>query len=234
MPEQHAQSPTPLTPAHEDYLKAIYVLDAEGARVTNSALADYLSVTPASATNMVKRLAELNLVEYAPYQQTTLTEAGRLIALEVLRHHRLIELYLHKALGIPWDRVHEEAEKLEHVLSESVEDAMARALGNPTVDPHGDPIPSKAGHVAQTSGLSLLDAEADVPYRLVRVLFQDQERLHHLGTLGLYLNAEVVIRSHAAPKTEESLAIEVNGEPQQIARETARALLIQPLEKPNS
>src|SRR5215468_12680360 len=107
-----------LTAAHEDYLKAIYALKTSGVEVNNSALANYLDVSPASATNMVKKLAELALVEYTPYQNVTLTPLGEQLALEVLRHHRLIELYLHEKLNLPWDQVHAEAEKLEHVISE--------------------------------------------------------------------------------------------------------------------
>jgi DtxR family transcriptional regulator, Mn-dependent transcriptional regulator len=132
-----------LTSAHEDYLKAVYILQSQGVNVTNSALANQLSVSPASATNMVKKLADLNLIHYEPYQSIHLTQAGEQVALEVLRHHRLLELYLHQELKLPWDQVHAEAEKLEHVISEALEDAIAAALGHPDVDPHGDPIPSK-------------------------------------------------------------------------------------------
>ncbi|HRA66127.1 MAG TPA: metal-dependent transcriptional regulator, partial [Caldilinea sp.] len=121
-----------LTPAHEDYVKAIYMLYSRGVEVTNSALAHQLKVAPASATNMVRKLSDLGLVTYEPYQSIALTPAGELVALEVLRHHRLLELYLHDKLNLPWEMVHEEAERLEHVLSEALEDAIAAALGNPT------------------------------------------------------------------------------------------------------
>jgi len=126
---------------------------------------------------MVKKLAELELVEYEPYQSITLTAAGRQVALEVLRHHRLLELYLHQKLNLPWDQIHAEADRLEHVISEALEDAIAAALGNPTIDPHGDPIPSKDGHVETIVGVPLSAAELDQPYRLVRVLLQDADRL---------------------------------------------------------
>ncbi|MEZ4682733.1 MAG: metal-dependent transcriptional regulator [Caldilineaceae bacterium] len=159
-----------LSPAHEDYLKAIYLLMTEGAKVNNSALAGYLDVSPASTTNMVKKLAELNLVEYEPYQSIMLTEAGRRVALEVLRHHRLLELYLHQKLNLSWDQVHAEAEKLEHVLSETLEDAIAAALDHPTVDPHGDPIPTKDGQIADVVGAPLSIAELNQPQQLIRVL----------------------------------------------------------------
>src|SRR5947208_2012600 len=132
-----------ISAAVEDYAKAIYALQtrAQGA-VTNNSLAERLSVTPASASAMVKKLCGLGLVEHVPYRGVELTPAGRRVALEVLRHHRLLELYLAETLGVPWDRVHDEAEVLEHVLSEDLEALIAAKLGNPTHDPHGDPIPT--------------------------------------------------------------------------------------------
>ena len=186
-----------LTSAHEDYLKAIYVLHADGAAVTNSVLASHLKVTPASATNMAKKLDELGLVAYTPYQQIELTPAGKLMALEVLRHHRLIELYLHTKLDLPWEQVHAEAERLEHVISESLEDAIAAALGNPTVDPHGDPIPTKDGQVVELGGLPLSRAELQRPYTVVRVLLQDPDRLVYLGSMQLYPNTVVTVLARA-------------------------------------
>lgn len=182
-----------LTPAHEDYVKAIYMLRSRGVEVTNSALASHLKVAPASATNMVKKLGELGLVTYEPYQTIQLTQAGELVALEVLRHHRLLELYLHDKLNLPWDRVHDEAERLEHVLSEVLEDAIAAALGNPTFDPHGDPIPTKDGRVENVEGVPLNMAELKQPYTVVRVLLQDSERLVYLGSKQLYPNAQVTV-----------------------------------------
>ena len=134
---------SPLSSNHEDYLKAIYILESRGEQVTNSVLSEYIGFTPASATNMVKKLAQMDLVIYSPHQAVALSPTGRRVALEILRHHRLLELFLHKTLDIPWDSVHEEAERLEHVISEALEDAIAASLGYPKVDPHGDPIPSK-------------------------------------------------------------------------------------------
>jgi DtxR family transcriptional regulator, Mn-dependent transcriptional regulator len=213
-----------LTTAHEDYLKAIYLLQAQGGEVTNSALATFLGVSPASATNMVKKLAELNLAEYAPYQSVALTEAGEMVALEVLRHHRLIELYLHQQLNLPWDQVHAEAERLEHVISETLEDAMASALGNPVVDPHGDPIPTKMGAVAESGGLPLSAAERGASFRLVRVLMQDEDRLRYLGTLGLYPNARIRVLERAP--FDGPLVLDVDGVQINLAHDMAAALLV--------
>ena len=132
------------TSAVEDYAKAIYALERQaGDAVTTNALADRLGVTAASASGMVKRLNDLGLVEHRPYRGVSLTPEGRRVALEVMRHHRLLELYLVQSLGVPWDRVHAEAEVLEHVLSEELEEVIAAKLGDPTHDPHGDPIPTR-------------------------------------------------------------------------------------------
>jgi DtxR family Mn-dependent transcriptional regulator len=214
----------PLSSAHEDYLKAIYVLEMKGEKVNNSALANYMGFAPASTTNMVKKLAQLNLVEYEPYQGVQLTRLGRQVALEVLRHHRLLELFLHETLAMSWDRVHEEAEKLEHVISEALEDAIAIALGHPTVDPHGDPIPSKDGQIARQSGIPLSSVAAQRPYLLVRVLHQDQERLHYLGSLGLYPGARVTVRERAP--FNGPLLIDVEGEQHALAHDMAETLLV--------
>src|SRR6476659_8477365 len=136
-----------LTSAVEDYLKAIYALAAEGKRATTSALAERMNGSAPSATAMMKRLAELGLVERSAYRGVVLTERGRLCALEVLRHHRLLERYLADSLGMSLDEVHAEADRLEHALSEELEARIAEALGFPTVDPHGDPIPDAALHI---------------------------------------------------------------------------------------
>ena len=216
-----------LTAAHEDYLKAIYTLHRRGEKVTNSALAERLRVSPASATNMVKKLAELGLVEHAPYQGATLTPAGERVALEVLRHHRLLELYLHRELNMPWEQVHAEAEKLEHVISEALEDAIAEALGNPTIDPHGDPIPTKAGFVATIPGTPLSEVPLAQAYRLMRVLTQDHERLTYLGELGLYPAATLTLLTRAP--FDGPLLIDIDGAQHPLAHDMAERLIVEPV-----
>ena len=148
-----------LTSAVEDYLKAIYALGAEGKRATTSALAERMQVSAPSATAMMKRLAELGLVERAPYRGVVLTDKGRLCALEVLRHHRLLERYLADSLGMSLDEVHAEADRLEHVLSEELEARIDEALGYPTVDPHGDPIPDRALRIATITSRTVADLD---------------------------------------------------------------------------
>src|SRR6201996_7415880 len=154
----------------EDYTKAIYALeDRDGRPVSTNALAERLNVTPASASGMVKRLGELGLVTHRPYHGVLLTDAGRRIALEVMRHHRLLELYLVESLGVPWDRVHQEAEVLEHVLSEELEELIAAKLGDPTHDPHGDPIPTRDLRIEEGSTVSLQSLQPGTAGTFARV-----------------------------------------------------------------
>ena len=195
-----------------------------GEAVSNSALAHHLGVAPASATNMVKKLADLGLVAYAPYQDMTLTPDGERVALEVLRHHRLLELYLYNQLNLPWDQVHDEAERLEHVISETLEDAIATVLGNPTVDPHGDPIPTKDGRIEPTAGIPLSRAELQQPYRVLRVLLQDADRLVYLGGMGLDPNATVTVLKRAP--FAGPLLVEVAGEHHALAYDLAEVLIV--------
>ncbi|HWT79630.1 MAG TPA: metal-dependent transcriptional regulator, partial [Candidatus Methylomirabilis sp.] len=148
-----------LSEATQDYLKAIYKLQEQGGVVSTSALAEAMEVTAASVTGMVKKLAGLKLVRHNPYRGVILSRAGQKIALEILRHHRLLELYLAEALGYSWDKVHEEAERLEHVISEEFEEKIFEVLGRPTRDPHGDPIPAKDGTVITTAHERLSDLE---------------------------------------------------------------------------
>lgn len=158
----------PLSPAVEDYLKHLYLL-GQRETVNTQALADVLSVTPASVTGMLRRLHEQGLVEHAPYKGTRLTPEGEAAALEVLRHHRLLELYLHQALGYPLDEVHEEAERLEHVISETLEARMAAWLGQPAFDPHGDPIPGLDGSLPHRPEVTLTTVPVGTVARIVRV-----------------------------------------------------------------
>lgn len=177
------------SPAVQDYLKAIYMLSAEGqpegVPVSTQSLAARLRVSAASATNMLKKLASLGLVDHVNYRGADLTEPGRKIALEVIRHHRLLETYLAEALGVPWDQVHAEAEVLEHVLSEDLEDRIAARLGNPTVDPHGHPIPAKDGSMPLLSKRSLWEAGEGESVAVDRVSDAEAEALRYLADLGI-------------------------------------------------
>ncbi len=182
-----------LTKEREDYLKAIYHLQQERAPVQTTTLARALNVEPASVTGVIKRLAELNLVEYQPYHGVTLTEQGEKFALEIIRHHRLIELYLIKALGYTWDEVHEEAERLEHAVSPLFIERIAAILGNPELDPHGSPIPTSDGRIEPTTGRPLSELAPDQHGLIVRVDDQTPDLLRYLGDLGIRLGAQIAV-----------------------------------------
>jgi DtxR family Mn-dependent transcriptional regulator len=175
--------------AVEDYTKAIYALQSRSGGgeepVSTNALAERLGVTAASASGMVKRLGELGLVAHEPYRGVTLTESGRRVALEVIRHHRLLELYLVESLGVPWDRVHQEAEVLEHVLSEDLEELIAAKLGDPTRDPHGDPIPTRDLTIEEHATESLQSLQAGARGTFTRVSDADPEMLRYLAERGI-------------------------------------------------
>ena len=175
-----------ISAAVEDYAKAIYALQHEaGGPVLNNELADRLGVTAASASNMVKKLAALGLAEHRPYPGVELTDAGRRVAIEELRHHRLLELYLAESLGVPWDRVHDEAEVLEHHISEELEDLIANALGNPTHDPHGDPIPTRDLQMPVEPAATLDSLEPGQAGRFTRISDSDPEMLRYLAARGI-------------------------------------------------
>jgi len=173
------------SPAIEDYAKAIYTLQQRtDGPVTTTALAERLNVSAASASGMVRRLGEIGLAKHEPYKGVELTEAGRAVALEVIRHHRLLELLLAE-LGVPWDRVHDEAEVLEHHISEELEALIAERLGDPTHDPHGDPIPAVDLTVEEGTTISLDQLEPGQRGLFVRVSDSDPEMLRYLSSLGL-------------------------------------------------
>ena len=193
-----------LSEAQEDYLKQVFLL-SEGGPVSTQALAERMGVRPASVTGMVKKLAALGLLDYAPYRGVLLTEAGRAVALEVLRHHRLIETYLAEALGYDWDEVHAEAERLEHHISEAFEARIAEWLGHPERDPHGDPIPAPDLKLPAVGGRALGDCQPG-SYRLLRVRSQDKDTLALLARLGLLPGASLALLE----KTSAGVRVEVS------------------------
>ncbi|MBN1993515.1 MAG: metal-dependent transcriptional regulator [Anaerolineae bacterium] len=208
----------------EDYLKAVYKLREQNEQVSTSALADYLKIAPASVTNMCKKLAELNLLTYEPYQGVKFTPTGEKLALEIVRHHRLIELYLAEALGVPWDQVHAEAEKLEHVISEDLEERMAAALGDPQFDPHGAPIPSRTGVVRQQKSGRLVDMQTGDKLVVVEVDDDDPELLRYLGEMGLYPGTSIQLLARAP--YEGSLTLEVNQREYALSYQVAKTILV--------
>jgi len=181
-----------LSPAVEDYLKAIYKLQSES-NVSTSGLAGHLGVASASVTKMVKRLSGLGLVTYASYKGVRLTAAGEKIALEIVRHHRLLETYLREIMGYDWETMHAEAEHLEHHISEEFEDRLDKMLGYPTHDPHGDPIPSRDGVMINVASEPLVTCPINTPLIVRRVADTDPGALQKLEHLGLLPGAKINI-----------------------------------------
>lgn len=186
-------SKPPLSESVQDYLKSIYRLRLDAERVSTNALAGHLGVAAASVTGMLKKLAELRLVEYEPYQGARLTPAGEKVALEVIRHHRLLERYLMEAMGYAWDQAHVEAERLEHAISEEFEDRMSALLGDPKLDPHGNPIPTKDGAVAGSSRRRLGDVPDGQAVRVERIEDESEDVLRQVTELGLMPQAELIV-----------------------------------------
>ncbi|MEJ2485045.1 MAG: metal-dependent transcriptional regulator [Anaerolineales bacterium] len=188
-----------LTQSIEDYLKAIYDLTQKDGRASTTQLADYLNVTPASVTGMIKKLAALKppLLEYRKHRGVILTDKGRDIALEIIRHHRLLELFLHEVLNYPWDEVDEEADKLEHVISEKFEDRIANALGNPEYDPHGDPIPAKDLSIPITTTIPLSTLRPGQSATIKRVRDNDSDLLKYLQDIDIVPESTIKISDYS-------------------------------------
>ena len=223
----HGQRRDPDLPSEavEDYAKTIYGLERRGdSAVTTSALATRLGVAPASVTAMLKRMSEAGLVEHEPYRGVRLTSAGRKVALEVIRHHSLIESYLSEALGMPWDRVHDEAEVLEHYISEELEERIAAALGDPDFDPHGDPIPSRDLKISAEEGTSLAELEPGQRGVFSRVSDSDSAMLRYLAERGIRPGAEVAVTERQP--FGGPLFVEVAGETHAIGGELAERMVI--------
>jgi DtxR family Mn-dependent transcriptional regulator len=216
------------TQAVEDYLKAIYELQRQEGRVSTTSLSNRMEVTAASATGMIKKLAKLNLVTYEPYQGVELTNAGETIALEVIRHHRLIEQYLAKALGVPWDQVDAEADKWEHILSDELETRIDAFLGYPKRDPHGAPIPSLDGFIPPSSEIRLSELTPGQCGVISEVSDHDPEMLRYLGELGLFPQVELIVVD-VAP-FDGPLTIQVNNQERALGREVAQYILMRDVE----
>lgn len=211
--------------AVEDYVKVVYELSGASGRAAPRAVADALRVSQPAVTKMVRRLVELRLASYDRAEGIALTRSGRKVALEVLRHHRLLEVYLKEALGYSWDQVDEEAEKLEHHISEEFEDRIDRMLGHPTRDPHGAPIPTKDGRIDDLRLPTLAEVPAGVQVRVARVSDRDPALLRYLGELGLYPETLVEVVERAP--FGGPLRLVVDGRPRAVGDELARQVYVQ-------
>lgn len=210
----------------QDYLKHIYMLELEtsAAAVSTKALSDSLGLSAASTTNMLKKLAALNFISYEPYRGAELTDSGRKVALEVLRHHRLLELYLAEALGVPWDEVHREAEILEHFISEELEERIAASLGDPVADPHGHPIPRADLTMPEIGAKALWETPDGQSAQVVSVPDSKSEELRYLDQIGVRpgRKVEVVRRGPVSGP----LFIKVDTKEQAISKELAESVWV--------
>jgi DtxR family transcriptional regulator, Mn-dependent transcriptional regulator len=211
-----------LSEATQDYLKEIHKLRLEGRRATTSAIAERMGVRPPSATSMVKKLAALGLASHEPYKGVELTAAGERVALEVIRHHRLLEQYLAQALGLPLDEVHVEADRLEHVISEELEARIDRSLGYPTHDPHGDPIPDRKLKLSRSKLKTLASLEPGDEATIRRVPSDDGELLRYLKSLALVPGRKIKLRS--AEPFGGPLTVRVGKSEHAISRELAAGI----------
>lgn len=208
----------------QNYLKEIYLLELDNDCATTSSLAGRLGFSAATVTGQLKKLAGLNLITYSRYRGATLTQAGRAIALETVRHHRLLETYLERALGIPWDRVHIEAERLEHVISEYLEDRIDELLDHPVVDPHGSPIPTRDGAIQDHGRLRLADLAVGDRAEIVEVNDRDPRLLTRLDELGMGLRTEVEVESREP--LDGLVTLHVDGEEHVLGRTSAAQIIV--------
>jgi DtxR family Mn-dependent transcriptional regulator len=210
----------------ENYVKAIYQLapGTGGTAAATGKLAEALGVSPGTVTSMLKTLSESGLAEYVPYEGARLTDAGRTLALRVLRRHRLIELFLVRTLNLTWDEVHEEAENMEHAVSDLLVDRIDTFLGYPATDPHGDPIPKADGTVAGPAGRRLSQIAAGERFRVVRVVEQSPEFLRYLTETGLRLEAQGQVVSNR--DESGTITVEVAGRQTTLAHNIADRLLV--------
>jgi DtxR family Mn-dependent transcriptional regulator len=211
-----------LTRSVEDYLKAIYQLSPEGRPASTSDIAHLLALSPPSVTGMVKRLSEHGLLEHVPYRGVQLTEEGRRAALRMVRRHRLIEAYLVEFLGYSWETVHEEAERLEHAVSDRLVERMAAALGHPQVDPHGDPIPSADGFVQELSCTPLSDVPVGQSVEIHRVRESQPDRLRYIASLGIRPGVRIAVIDRQP--FDDLVTIEVGNQTHVVGRELSHVL----------
>ncbi|HKR55229.1 MAG TPA: metal-dependent transcriptional regulator [Gemmatimonadales bacterium] len=214
----------PLSRSVEDYLKVIYHLSSQGGFATTSDIAAMLLVAPPSVSGMIRRLSDSGLIEHVPYRGVQLTNQGRRAALRMIRRHRVLELYLTERLQYDWDGVHDEAERLEHAVSDELIDRMAMALGNPRYDPHGAPIPTAAGEIEETVLVPLAEVELGAPYELRQVDTEDPARLRYLAGQGLVPGRGVTVTARQPFNGPVTLTVVPGGE-RVIGRELALLLL---------
>jgi len=215
-----------LSKSIEDYIKIIYRLEADNERATTQRIAQQLGVRMASVTGMIKHLAAENYLKHKPYYGVKLTEKGRRIALTMIRRHRLIELFLHQTLGLDWDEVHDDAEVLEHAVSDQLIEKIYTFLGNPQFDPHGAPIPGVDGSIQPLKGAALSDCKPDEKGKIVHVSDSDPEFLRYLSRIGLKLKSPFRVLDRAP--FDGPITLRLGRRKVIIGAEAARRILVAP------
>ncbi len=209
----------------ENYIKNIYKLQSSEGKVTTTSLSKNLNISPASVTEMVKKLAEEGALTHTPYKGVELTESGKLTALRIVRKHRLWEMFLADVLKFSWDEIDEEAERFEHIMSEKMEDKIDEVLGYPKIDPHGDPIPAKDGTITAAVSFPLVEASEGKIVRVLRVSDADSEMLQYVSSIGIGLNKKIVIKQKM--KFDNSMLIAVNKKEINISEKIAENIFVE-------
>ncbi len=209
----------------EDYLKNIYKIQSVEGKVSTSSLSDTLQISPASVSEMVKKLADKGSLTHTPYKGVELTESGKRTALKIVRRHRLWEMFLVEVLHFGWEEIHEEAEKFEHIMSDKMEDKIDEVLGFPGVDPHGHPIPSKNGTIKNIRAIPLNEAEEGATVRIIRVDDANAELLRYASSIGISLNKRIVVKQRIG--FDNSLIIKIGNKEISISSKLASSISVE-------
>lgn len=209
----------------ENYIKNIYKLQSHEGKVTTSSLSKNLNISPASVSEMIKKLAEEGTLTHTPYKGVVLTEEGERLALRILRKHRLWEMFLVEVLKFRWDEIDEEAERFEHIMSDKMEEKIDHVLGHPLIDPHGDPIPTKQGEIICSMSYPLIEATEGTNVRVLRVSDADSELLQYVSSIGITLHKEIRVKQKM--KFDNSLLIVVNNKEINISPKIAQSIFVE-------
>lgn len=213
----------------ENYLKNIYKLSSNEGKVTTSSLSEKLQISPASVSEMIKKLAEEGTLTHTPYKGVELTEEGKLLALRIIRKHRLWEMFLVQVLHFGWDEIDDEAERFEHIMSDKMEEKIDHALGHPSIDPHGDPIPSKDGIITCSMSYPMVDAHEGSVVRVLRVSDSNSEMLQYVSSIGISLNKEITVRQKM--NFDHSLLVCIGDKDVNISSTIASSIFVENVER---
>ena len=213
----------------ENYLKNIYKLSSNEGKVTTSSLSEKLQISPASVSEMIKKLAEEGTLTHTPYKGVELTEEGKKLALRIIRKHRLWEMFLVEVLHFRWDEIDDEAERFEHIMSDKMEEKIDHVLGHPLIDPHGDPIPTKDGEIHCTMSYPLIESQAGTRVRVLRVSDSNSEMLQYVASIGISLNKEIGIKQKM--NFDQSLLVVINGKEINISSTSASNIFVENIEE---